>query len=74
MIKIKSYIALDQSNQSIKYKYISLPNKNKYSNSLLQCYYEFLSKCHVNLQVAEYLYITLSSSIITIFNTCIAAT
>ena len=54
-------------------KYISLSNK-KYSNSLLQCYHESLSKCHINLQVAEYFYKALSSSIITIFNTYITTT
>ena len=65
-------IPIKNQNQN---KYISLPDK-KYSNRLLQCYHEYLicNKLYINLQVAEYFYITLSSSIITIFNTYIITT
>ena len=37
-------------------------------------FYIFKINCHINLQVAEWFYITLSSSIITIFNTYITTT
>ena len=40
-------------NQSIKTNIFLWLIKNKYSNSLLQCYHESFSKCHINLQVAE---------------------
>ena len=69
-MNMSTFYSSNQSiNQSIKTNIFLCLIKNKYSNSLLQCYHESLSKCHINLQVADYFYITLSSSIITIFNT-----